>query len=206
MESLKVFSPEGGTWVGCLAAADECVGLRPGRFFGADTDFRITETRGPWHFGGSGSPSPGEPYGAKFSEIRDGLSNTIMLAELIAGTGRNDIRGVWAYTSGMYVSGGEPSYRADRIMLAPNGIALDDRRMDRPGRCNSSNLDRQLRCTSGGSRGFQTSPIGLALLLVFSAAGFLLGTGRHSAIPTQSSVVFWKSAMRPAVRPPGCRP
>ena len=160
-DNKELFSPS-SSWTlpdgsrGGIARGNYGINCGAGNAF-SRTDFRITETRGPWHFGGSGSPSPGEPYGAKFSEIRDGLSNTIMLAELIAGTGRNDIRGAWAYASGMYVSGGEPSYRENRILIGPNGIALDDLRMDRPGRCNSSNLDRQLRCTSGGSRGFQTS-------------------------------------------------
>ncbi len=125
----------------------------------ARTDFRRRNERGPFHFGGSGRPTA--PYSANFAEIRDGTSNVVMLAELIAARPRSDNRGVWAYANGAYICGGEPSYRGvwpDRILLRPNGNALDDRQMDRPGRCRYvGDLDRQMRCVGGGSRGFVTS-------------------------------------------------
>ncbi len=120
------------------------------------TDFRRTHERGPFHFGGSGRPN--EPYGAKFADIRDGLSNTVLVGELVAGESSVDIRGVWMYASSNYICGGEPSYRNPRIQVTPNGNALDDLRMDRPGRCGHTGaIDRNLRCVSGGGRGFQTS-------------------------------------------------
>ncbi len=122
------------------------------------TDFRRPRERGPFHFGGSGTPSPGEPYAAKFADIRDGLSNTILVGELIAPEVANDIRGAWMYASSNYICGGEPSYRSPRIQIGPNGNALDDSKMDRPGVCGyAGEPDRHLRCVSGGSRGFQTA-------------------------------------------------
>ena len=122
------------------------------------TDFRRPRERGPFHFGGSGRPSPGEPYAAQFQDIRDGLSNTILVGEIIAAEVQSDIRGAWMYASSMYISGGEPSYRSPRILVGPNGNALDDMRMDRPGRCGyTGEPDRHLRCVAGGSRGFQTA-------------------------------------------------
>jgi len=117
------------------------------------TDYRIRQSRGPFHFGGTSAA-----YSATFAEIRDGLSNTVLLGEVIAGETDRDIRGVWAYSTGMWISGGEPSYRDDRILLRPNGNALDDRQKDRPGTCgHAADIDRHLRCEDGGSRGFQTA-------------------------------------------------
>lgn len=120
------------------------------------TDYRVRHERGPFHFGGSGRPSA--PYSATIADIKDGTSNVILVGEIIAGDNRADIRGVWAYASGGHFSGGEPSYRENRILLGPNGIALDDLQMDRPGRCGYVGvIDRQMRCIAGGSRGFQTA-------------------------------------------------
>lgn len=94
--------------------------------------------------------------GAKFSAIRDGLSNTVLLGEIVAGEREGDMRGGWAYGMGVTFSGGGPSNLA--YLLPPNANALDDNCRDRPGRCsNPRSADRQLRCTGGGSRGFNTS-------------------------------------------------
>ncbi|XZE21214.1 DUF1559 domain-containing protein [Pirellulaceae bacterium SH449] len=140
-----------------LARGNYAINCGAGNAF-SRTDYRISAERGPFHFGGSGSPSPGRPVSAKMAEFTDGTSNTALLGEIIAGRPANDIRGVWAYASGSYFSGGEPSYRANRILLAPNGVALDDRRMDRPGTCGYvGEPDRNMRCVGGGSRGFQTA-------------------------------------------------
>jgi prepilin-type N-terminal cleavage/methylation domain-containing protein len=127
------------------------------------TDFGITTERGPFHFVGRGRPTnqpfvqDGQGYGANMADIIDGTSNTLLVTELIAGVASGDVRGAWAYPAGAYISGGEPSYRADRILLRPNGIALDDRQCDRPSRCSADNLDPQLRCIGGGGRAFQTA-------------------------------------------------
>ena len=62
------------------------------------------------------------------------------------------------YATGMHISGGQPSYSDPRILLAPNGTALDDAQMDRPGNCGyTGDPDRHLRCIAGGNRGFRTS-------------------------------------------------
>jgi len=145
--------PEGGR--GGLARGN--YGINTGAGSGTSrTDFRRRNERGPFHFGGSGRPN--DPYGANFADIHDGLSNTVLIGEMVAGETRADIRGVWMYASGMYICGGEPSYRSNRILLTPNSVALDDRQMDRPGRCgHTGDVDRHLRCSSGGSRGFQTA-------------------------------------------------
>ncbi len=93
--------------------------------------------------------------GSNFSEITDGTSNVVMLAEIIAGDRARDTRGAWAYAVGTYISGGGPT-NLD-YMLTPNANALDDNCMDRPGMCSADNADRHLRCVGGGSRGHQTA-------------------------------------------------
>ncbi len=122
---------------------------------------RPTE-RGPFHFGSTVAIS--KPYSATFAEFRDGLSNTVLLAEIIAGAPASDIRGTWAYASGAYICGADPLYRPNdcdgyRCYLKPNGVALDDNQMDRPGRCGYTGLpDRQMRCiNSSNSRSLQTA-------------------------------------------------
>jgi prepilin-type N-terminal cleavage/methylation domain-containing protein len=115
----------------------------------ARTDFGIRRERGPFHFG--------RAYGARISDIEDGTSNTILLGEIIAGYNSGDVRGAWAYPSGVHFSGGEPSYNDPRVLLRPNGNALDNDMRDRPSRCSADNDDRQMRCTSGGSRASQTA-------------------------------------------------
>lgn len=156
----ELFSPT-SSWIlpngsrGGLARANYGINGGAGNAY-SRTDFRVRNERGPFHFGGSGNPNA--PYSANFADIRDGLSNVILLGEMIAGDSQSDIRGVWAYATGAAFCGGEPSYRANRILLGPNGIALDDRQMDRPGQCGYVGvIDRHMRCVSGGSRGFQTS-------------------------------------------------
>jgi len=94
--------------------------------------------------------------GAKFGAITDGLSNTVLAAEIVAGERQNDMRGGWAYGAGVTFSGGGPSDLA--YLLTPNSNALQDNLQDRPGRCsNPRSPDRQLRCVGGGGRGFNTS-------------------------------------------------
>lgn len=105
--------------------------------------------RGPFH--------AGRHYGANFSDMRDGTSNTVLVAEILSGPRSGDVRGAWAYPSGAYICGGNPHYASPRIQIPPNGIALDDTQCDRPAFCSADNTDRQLRCLSGGSRSFQTA-------------------------------------------------
>lgn len=102
-------------------------------------DFR--RQRGPFHFG--------EYYGAKISDIEDGTSNTILIGEIIAGYRAADIRGAWAEPAGMYICGGNRLNQDPRIILRPNGNALDDFQADRPARCSADNDDRNLRCITG---------------------------------------------------------
>jgi prepilin-type N-terminal cleavage/methylation domain-containing protein/prepilin-type processing-associated H-X9-DG protein len=58
------------------------------------------------------SPMMSANYGARFSEVTDGLSNTIMVGELRAGKSPLDPRGVWAlgYPSSSIVNAGRAPY------------------------------------------------------------------------------------------------
>jgi prepilin-type N-terminal cleavage/methylation domain-containing protein/prepilin-type processing-associated H-X9-DG protein len=117
-------------------------------------DFRnIRKDRGPFHIG--------MHYGAKLADVKDGTSNTVMLAELVAGYNSGDRRGVWAYPTGSYFSGGskKADYDPDYLLI-PNGIALDDTKCDRPNPCvhtTEYDADRKLRCHTGTADPFQTS-------------------------------------------------
>lgn len=113
------------------------------------TDYNLREERGPFHLGCY--------YGASFSDVEDGTSNTILLGEVIAGDRPGDTRGAWAYPTGAIFCGGDPSYTSPRILLRPNGNALDNDRRDKPGRCEAANDDRHLRCVAGGNRAAQTA-------------------------------------------------
>lgn len=113
------------------------------------SNFDIKRERGPF--------SMARVYGARMSDIEDGTSNTLLLAELIAGERSGDVRGAWAYPTGVYFCGGTPHYSDPRIMLVPNGNSLDDSMRDLPSACSAENSDRNLRCIAGGSRAAQTA-------------------------------------------------
>ncbi len=138
------------------------------------TDFRSIMDRGPFHWGYAFEHS------VNFAEITDGTSNTVLLGEIVAAENRRDSRGAWAYSSGPFISGGEPSYRNPRILLPPNGNALDNNLRDHPPRCSADNLHRHLRCTSGGSRAFQTArsyhPGGVHVCLADGSVRFINDT------------------------------
>lgn len=140
----------------------------------ARTDARAMLERGPFHFGYAFERS------IDFSAITDGTSNTVMLGEIVAAEHRRDTRGAWAYSAGPFISGGEPSYRDPRILLPPNGNALDDRFMDRPPRCRADANDRYLRCVGGGGRAFQTArskhPGGVHVCLADGSVRFISET------------------------------
>ncbi len=113
------------------------------------SNFDIKRERGPFSFA--------RVYGAKMADIEDGTSNVLLVGELIAGDRSGDVRGAWAYPSGVYFNGSEPHYRDDRLQIALNSNALNNDLRDRPSRCSADEDDRQLRCTSGGGRSFQTA-------------------------------------------------
>ena len=118
----------------------------------SSTDFGLAQERGPF--------SMTNYYGAKIASITDGMSNTLLVAEIISGKATGDVRGAWAYPSGVVISNSDPSYApAPRIQLRPNGNALDNTMQDAPGFCSASNTDRQLRCGAqyGGNRARQTA-------------------------------------------------
>ncbi|TVS09990.1 MAG: DUF1559 domain-containing protein [Planctomycetaceae bacterium] len=142
----------------------------------ARTDHRALVERGPFQWGYA------RERGIDFAALTDGTSNTVLLGELIAAERRGDTRGAWAYSSGPFFCGGQPSYEdpATRILLPPNGNALDDRFMDRPPRCSADPNHRHLRCVSGGSRAFQTArsyhPGGVHICLADGAVRFISDT------------------------------
>jgi prepilin-type N-terminal cleavage/methylation domain-containing protein len=117
------------------------------------TDFNLAQERGP--FAGVNY------YGAKIAAITDGTSNTLLVAEVVAGTAAGDVRGAWAYPTGVIISNSSATSNLGtynpRIRLRPNGNALDDNFKDRPARCSASNTDRILRCTAEGDNAFMTS-------------------------------------------------
>ena len=82
------FSPT-SAWVlpdetrGGLACGNDGTNCGAGNAF-SRTDYRIRLERGPFHFGGSGTPAPEETFAATFAAVRDGVSNTVLVAELIA--------------------------------------------------------------------------------------------------------------------------
>jgi len=112
-------------------------------------NFSLKRERGPFSYA--------QPHAVNFSEIADGLSNTILVAEIVAGERGGDVRGAWGDPTGIYICGGNPSGNDPRVFLRPNGNALDDNLRDRPGRCDAENDDRNLRCIGGGGRPFQTA-------------------------------------------------
>jgi prepilin-type N-terminal cleavage/methylation domain-containing protein/prepilin-type processing-associated H-X9-DG protein len=143
-----------------------------GNIFSRSNFDEVGAERGPFH--------AGRHYGANFAAILDGTSNTVMLAEILAGMRSGDVRGAWAYPSGAYITGGSPHYSNPRYLLKPNSYALDDNWCDRPAFCSADNTDRQLRCLSGGSRAFQTSrsrhPGGVNVCLCDGSVRFLSDT------------------------------
>ncbi len=112
-------------------------------------DFDTKAVRGPF--------SMARYYGAKIADIEDGTSNVILAAEIIAGDRSGDVRGAWANPSGVFFSGGNRVADNPRLQLTPNSNALNNDLRDRPSHCSADADDRQLRCTGGGSRSFQTA-------------------------------------------------
>ena len=138
--------------VACLGCGNYAVNGGAGNAYSA-TDFNLAQERGPFagvHY-----------YGTRIAYITDGTSNTLLVAEVIAGTNTGDIRGAWAYPTGVIISNSSATSNLakynPRIRLRPNGNALDDNFKDRPSRCSASNTDRSLRCTVEGDNAFMTS-------------------------------------------------
>jgi prepilin-type N-terminal cleavage/methylation domain-containing protein/prepilin-type processing-associated H-X9-DG protein len=114
-------------------------------------------------------------YGARFPEITDGLTSTVMVAELIAGKRPGDQRGAWADAVGSYICGTD--FSSPRVPRLPNGNALDNTRWDNPCQCDAANNDRDMRCISGGNHAFQTTrshhPSGVQVCMVDGSVAFI---------------------------------
>jgi len=151
----------------------------------SQTDFRLRKERGPF--------SMGRQHATNFSAITDGTSNTMLVAEIVAGERNGDVRGAWAYPTGTFICGGQPSYSDPRIFLRPNGNALDDNLRDRPGRCSADNDDRHLRCVAGNNRSFQTArsmhPGGVQITYCDASVKF---------IPETVDLVVWRTMLAQA--------
>lgn len=138
------------------------------------SDWNDPRMRGPFSFGIAWE------YTADFAAMTDGTSNTILLGELVAAEQRRDTRGAWAYASGPFISGGSRADQQPRILLPPNGNALDDRFMDRVPRCRADERDRHLRCVGNHDRAFQTArskhPGGVHVCLADGSVRFISET------------------------------
>ncbi len=115
--------------------------------------------------------------GAGFAAVRDGTSNVVLLAEMIAADRERDTRGAWAYATGTFISGGA---RTDlRYLFTPNVNALDNDCRDRPGRCSSPRSpDPQLRCSGsdsdrGGNASRSRHPGGVHVAMVDGSVQFV---------------------------------
>lgn len=97
----------------------------------------------------------GAQYGAKFSDITDGLHQTALVAEIAGQDRPDDVRGVWAHPAGCYfsVNGDGIDERGD--VLTPNipaalgGTKLPDSH-DYPAWCGDEAIaDRRTACADG---------------------------------------------------------
>jgi len=93
-------------------------------------------------------------YGAKISEIRDGTSNTILVAELRAGLTTNDPRGVWAmgFSGASIVNAGRAPYNPTPNNLI-GGLPQDggDELEDGGNYCTPAGAALGMGCTSVGN-------------------------------------------------------
>lgn len=93
-------------------------------------------------------------YGAKFAEVTDGTSNTIMLAELRAGLSSSDPRGVWAlgFPGASVVNAGRGSYNpTPNNKLGGTGADGGDELQDGGAYCTPANAALGMGCTTGGT-------------------------------------------------------
>ncbi len=136
------------------------------------SNFDLKRERGPF--------TNARRYSTKMADIEDGTSNTLLIGEIVAGDRSGDVRGAWAYPSGVYFSGGTPHYTTPRLQLRMNGNALNNDLRDRPSRCSADDTDRHLRCTAGGSRAYQTArskhPGGVQFTLADGSSRFISET------------------------------
>ena len=66
----------------------------------SNTDFNRGQERGPFAISNA--------FGAKIAQLTDGTSNTILVAEIVAGKNAGDVRGAWAYPTGVVISNSDP--------------------------------------------------------------------------------------------------
>lgn len=105
--------------------------------------------------------NPPAQYGAKLKEITDGLSNTVLISEILTLPGVDDVRGAWAHPAGAGFTADkvEPAARGEtsaRTWYTPNADALIKSQWDRPSYCGGDigsgfETDRQLHCEDGNA-------------------------------------------------------
>jgi prepilin-type processing-associated H-X9-DG protein len=78
-------------------------------------------------------------FGAKFAEIRDGTSNTVVIAEILTAPHEQDSRGAWAHPGGPFIAANaDPQASPPHVnTMTPNADALDVRGQDRPPYCDT---------------------------------------------------------------------
>jgi prepilin-type N-terminal cleavage/methylation domain-containing protein/prepilin-type processing-associated H-X9-DG protein len=100
------------------------------------------------------SPMMSANYGARFAEVLDGLSNTIMVAELRAGLSGVDPRGVWAlgFPGSSIVNAGRASYNPTPNNLL-GGVSADggDELQNGSLYCSPANAALGMGCTTSGT-------------------------------------------------------
>jgi prepilin-type N-terminal cleavage/methylation domain-containing protein/prepilin-type processing-associated H-X9-DG protein len=152
--------------------------------------FVTTKSGIPKSFGMVSSPVMAANYGARITDISDGTSNTIMVAELRAGLSSLDPRGVWAlgFPGGSIVNAGRAAYNPTPNNLL-GGVSSDggDELQDGPLFCTPANAALGMGCTTSGN--LETSAMSRSMHI--GGVNVCLCDGSVRFIPNSVSQITW---------------